>query len=654
MAVRRPGAMRQALVGLLLLHGSGCSDEVSPRPGGLAAGWPVYGGDPGGARYSPLDEIRPENVGRLALAWEYHTGDLPDDLPGRRNHAFQATPILIERTLYFCTPRSRVVALDAETGAERWSFDPRVDLAVFNLACRGVAGWRDEALTEGTPCAQRIFAATADARLLALDAATGAPCAGFGEGGEVDFSREIPFLRPGEYGITSPPVVLRDVVVVGSSVAENRRTDMPGGEVQAFDARTGARRWRWDPIPRDAADPARPSWENGSAERTGAANVWSLASADPGRDLVFLPTSSPSPDFFGGERLGDNRWADSLVALRGATGELVWAFQIVHHDLWDYDLASQPVLLDFPTPAGDVPAVAQATKHGSLFFLHRETGEPLVRVHERGVPQSDVPGERTSPTQPFPEWPPPLAPQRLRAEDAWGLTPWDRARCRERIGAMRSEGVFTPPSFEGSVVFPGTAGRSNWGSVAWDPERKLLIANTSRVANTLRLLNAGDPEPERDGQHVIFTAPQAGTPYRAVFGVLLSPWGIPCNAPPWGALAALDLAARRVRWEVPLGTTRDLAPLGIAIGWGVPNMGGPIATAGGLVFVAAALDDYLRAFDIETGEELWAGRLPAGGQATPMTFRLEPGGRQLVVLAAGGHGSMRTRRGDSLVAFALR
>jgi len=573
--------------------------------------------------------------------------------PGRRNHAFQATPILLGATLYLCTPRSRVVALDAETGAERWVFDPEIDLSVFNLNCRGVASWRDAGAEDASRCATRIFAATADARLFALDARSGIPCADFGERGHVDFSRDVPFLRPGEYGITAPPVVIGDVVVVGSSVAENRRIDMPGGEVQGFDARSGARRWRWDPIPRDARDPARSSWEGASADRTGAANVWSIGSADPERDLVFLPTSSPSPDYYGGERLGDNRWADSVVALHASTGELAWAFQTVHHDVWDYDLASQPVLIDFPAGDERIAALVQATKTGNLFVLHRETGKPLIPVRERPVPQSAVPGERSAATQPFPRWPPPLAPQGLRPEDAFGLTPWDRARCRERITSLRSEGVFTPPSFEGSVLFPGSAGGSNWGSVAWHPGKNLLVANTTRIANTVQLLPRSEPDPTPDGRHTLAVAAQEGTPYKAVLGVLLSPWGIPCNPPPWGALTALDLAARDVRWEVPLGTTRDLAPLGIALPWGVPNMGGPIATAGGLVFVAATLDDYLRAFDIETGAELWRGRLPAGGQATPMTYRVRENGRQLVVVAAGGHASMRTRRGDSLVAFAL-
>jgi quinoprotein glucose dehydrogenase len=474
----------------------------------------------------------------------------------------------------------------------------------------------------------------------------------------VDFGRNVPRARPAEVGTSSPPLVVGDVVVVGSSVRENARVDLPSGVVQAFHARSGARLWSWDPIPRDPRDPARTGWEGRSAEHTGAANVWSLTSADPERDLAFLPTSSPSPDWYGGERRGDNRHADSVVALRASSGELVWAFQTVHHDLWDYDVASQPVLIDLEHEGAVVPALVQATKMGNLFLLHRETGEPLIPVQERPVPQTDVPGEWSSPTQPFPSWPAPLAPQQLRPEDAWGLTVWDRDWCRARIRALRSEGVFTPPSLQGTVVFPGTAGGSNWGSVAVDPERKLLFANTSRVANTVQLVrreqvDVAAEQARRDGAGFLALALMEGTPYMARFGVLVSPLGIPCNPPPWGTLAALDLEARELRWEAALGTTRDLAPLGIAMPWGTPGMGGPLATAGGLVFIGAALDDVLRAFDSETGEELWSARLPAGGQATPMTYRVREGGRQFVVIAAGGHSQLRTTRGDSVVAFAL-
>jgi quinoprotein glucose dehydrogenase len=646
---------RPALLCLAVAAALACGADPMPRSGGPPAGWSAYGGGPGGTRYSPLDEIRPENVAHLEQAWVYQTGDLPDASTAGRNHSFQATPILFGDALFFCTPRSRVISLDAESGAERWVYDPEVDLSLghYNLNCRGVASWRDPEAAAGAGCARRIYVASADARLVALDADSGRPCPGFGDGGLVDFSRDVGPFEPGEYGISSPPLVVGDVVVVGSYVAESRRVSMPSGKVQAFEARTGAPRWSWDPIPRDPADPARASWEGDAADRTGAANVWSISAADPERDLLFVPTSSPSPDFYGGERLGDNRHADSVVALRASSGELVWSFQTVHHDLWDYDVASQPMLIDLVREGRDIPALVQATKTGNLFFLHRETGEPLFPVEERPVPQTTVPGERTSPTQPFPTWPPPLVPQILAPEDAWGLTVWDREKCREKIRSMRSEGIFTPPSFEGTVVFPGAAGGSNWGSLAFDPERRLLIANTSRVANTSQLFRRGEANFSRKYGAYVGRAEQQGTPYVARLGVLLSPLGVPCNPPPWGTLAALDLSARELRWEVPLGTTRDLAPLGIALPWGLPNMGGPIATAGGLSFIGAALDDYLRAFDNETGEELWKARLPAGGQATPMTYRVRENGRQFVVIAAGGHAQMRTRRGDSLVAFAL-
>lgn len=657
MTHKNPSFIRAALVvaGLALAAPSGCEAEPPLRTGGPAAGWPIYAGDAGGSRYSPLDEIRPDNVHALEVVWTYRTGDVVDEVTRHRNHSFQSTPILLDEALFFCTPRSRVVSLDAETGRERWVFDPEVDLSRghYNLNCRGVAFWLDPAAAPGTHCRLGIYLAAADARLIALDADTGTRCSRFGTGGEVDFSTDVGPFKPGEYGISSPPVVVGNLVIVGSSIAENRRVEMPSGKVHAFDARSGELRWSWDPIPRDPDDPARETWRGDSADRTGAANVWSLISADPARDLVFVPTSSPSPDFYGGERVGDNRHADSVVALRASTGERVWSFQTVHHDLWDYDLASQPVLIDWWRDGRKIPLVVQGTKMGNLFILHRETGEPVFPVEERPVPQTTVPGETTSPTQPFPSWPPPLTPQGLGPEDAWGLTLWDRGKCREMIGAMRSEGIFTPPSFEGTVVLPGSAGGSNWGSVAYDPTRRWIIANTSNIATTIQLVPKDRADFRRDSGAHVSRAEQEGTPYVARTGVLVSPLDVPCNEPPWGSLMALDLDAQKIVWRVPLGTTRDLAPLGIALPWGTPNMGGPIVTAGGLVFIAAALDDYLRAFDIETGEELWKGRLPAGGQATPMTYRVRDDGRQLVVIAAGGHNQMQTTRGDSVLAFAL-
>ena len=654
----RPLMLRTSVViaASFLLLGQACQESPPERAGGPAAHWPVYASNPGGSRYSPLDEITPDNVRFLDIAWEYHTGDVVNDEIRERNHSFQATPIQIDDALYFCTPRSWIVSLDAETGRERWVHDPQVDLSIghYNLNCRGVAFWEDLRATEGSACRRRIYVATADARLVSVDADTGQRCQTFGQGGAVEFFRAIPLKERREFGISSPPILVNDVIVLGSSISEGRRIDMPSGKVQAFHARTGEPLWSWDPIPKDPNDPARASWEGNSADITGAANVWSLGSADPERDLVFLPTSSPSPDFYGGKRRGANRWADSVVALRASTGEFVWGFQTVHHNLWDYDLGSQPVLFDWEIDGSTVPAIAQATKMGHVFLLHRETGEPLVPVEERPVPQTDVPGEWTSPTQPFPSWPPPLVPHGLTPADAWGLTPWDRAACAKQVASMRSEGIFTPPSLRGSVILPGTAGGSNWGSVAFDPERKLLFLNTSNIANTVRLVPREQSDAVmRDRSQYSSRMEQVGTPYVASFGVLMSPLGIPCTPPPWGELHAIDLSARELRWSSVLGTTRDLAPLPIPIPWGTPNMGGPLATAGGLVFIGAALDDYLRAYDSLSGNEIWKGRLPAGGQATPLSYRVRDGGRQFVVIAAGGHNQMRSKRGDSVVAFAL-
>jgi quinoprotein glucose dehydrogenase len=414
-------------------------------------------------------------------------------------------------------------------------------------------------------------------------------------------------------------------------------------------------RWFWDPIPRGPADPAFATWASESSLRTGAANIWAPMSVDVDRDLVFVPTSSPSPDYYGGERLGSNSYADSVVALRGSTGEVVWHFQIVHHNLWDYDLPAQPSLITVRKDGQDVPAVAQATKMGFLFLLHRETGEPIFPVEERPVPQSDVPGEESWPTQPFPTVPQPLARMTLSGDDAFGLTPWDQGQCRNLIERYRNEGIFTPVSLEGTIQYPGVIGGTNWGSVAFEPERGWVILNMSHLPSVTGLI----PREKLDSGK--FDLPDGaslsrmeGTPYGLFrISALLSPLDLPCTKPPWGTLLAVDTFTGEVKWEVPLGTIQDLAPVPLPLRWGTPNQGGPIVTGGGLVFIGAAMDNYLRAFDLETGRELWKGRLPAGGQATPMSYRLSENGRQFVVIAAGGHGRLGTDIGDSVVAFAL-
>jgi quinoprotein glucose dehydrogenase len=654
------GLAGMGVFGLLAALCGGCGerDSQTPPPRGPSQDWPDYGGDAGGSRYSPLDDITPANVGRLRLAWEFHTGERTSDGSGDLDFttAFEGTPILVDETLFLCTPMNQVIALDPETGAERWRYDPQIDrsAAYANQAiCRGVSTWLDPERSSGQPCRRRIFTGTNDARLIALDAATGRPCNDFGTGGTVDLNPAAgPQRWKGEYQVTSPPAIGRDEVIVGSAVSDNARDDAPSGVVRAFDARDGSLRWAWDLAPPDFA--YTPENSSGAGYALATPNVWAPMSVDRARDLVFVPTGNPSPDYYRGADSNLDHYGSSVVALRASTGEVIWAFQTVHRDLWDFDVPAQPTLFALRRGGRQRPALVQATKMGFLFVLDRETGEPLFGVEERPVPQISVPGERLSPTQPFPSELPHLVPTNLTPEQAWGVTPWDRGDCRERISALRFEGMFTPPTLEGTLMLPGNAGGSNWGGVAVDPERQLLVANTQNLAWAVTLFPGQDFEKQKARYPDSEISPQKGKPYGMRRELLLSHLGVPCSPPPWGELAVVDLATGKLRWQVPLGSLRDIAPIPLPIELGVPNLGGPLATAGGLVFIGAAFDDYLRAFDVETGETLWKGRLPAGGQATPMTYRVRDGGRQFVVIAAGGYGRAGTRLGDSVVAFALQ
>jgi len=649
----------------LLASVFGCSDAPPPTSfDGPVAGWPSYGADPGGSRYSPLTQITPDNVHTLEVAWVHHSGDYAGNRPGVKKTAFQATPILYRETLYFCSPLGRIFALDARTGAEHWVFDAAPDFSgAWNNTCRGVAIWsaaNDTTPSEGTAvgelsaksvCARRVFMGTVDGGLVAVDADSGLACSDFGDAGRIDLLGGLGDVRPGEMHMTSPPTVIGDVVVTGSLIGDNRRADPPGGVIRAFDVRTGAQRWAFDPAP-PGTPPLPPDEGDGSPRfHRGTPNAWSILSADPARGLLFVPFGNPSPDYFGGHRKGFDHYGSAVVALDARTGEPVWRFQTVHHDLWDYDVASQPVLIDVIRDGRAIPAVAQATKMGHLFLLDRETGEPLYPVEERPVPQTDVPGEYSAPTQPFPTFPAPLHPHVLRPEDAFGFTPFDRAACRRRIRSLRNEGIFTPPSLGGSIEYPGTAGGINWGSVAFDPARRLLVMQQNHIAQVHTLIPRDQVPEQRKGWGV---GPQEGTPYAVRHEVLVSPFGTPCVRPPWGSLLAVSLDTGEKVWEIPFGTTRDMIPhFPIGLNLGMPAMGGPIVTASGLVFIGASMDDYLRAYAVESGEELWRGRLPAGGQATPMTYRLDAGSHQFVVIAAGGHGTLGTTLGDSLIAYAL-
>lgn len=627
---------------------------ASPARAGEHDGWPHYGGDEGGQRYSTLAQITRENVTGLQVAWTYRHGDWRGDrgAGARSQIAFEATPVLGDGALYFCTPFNRVVALDAETGEERWSFDPELDLGgsyANQFNCRGVAYWRDMSADAADVCAARIFTGTNDARLIALDAASGRPCPDFPA---VDLTVGVGEIHwKGEYQVTSPPVTAGDVVVVGTAISDNVTTEAPSGVVRGFDARTGALRWAFDPV-RRGFEAAPQHLKTDVGYFLGTANAWAPMSYDAERDLLFVPTGNTSPDYWGGHRRGLDEYASSVLALHGATGELVWHYRTVHHDVWDYDVPAQPTLTEVVRAGERVPAVVQTTKIGHLFALHRETGEPLFPVEERPVPQDGAPGETLSPTQPFPLFPPPLVRQTIGPEDAWGLTPFDRSWCRRRISALRHDGPFAPPSLQGTLMYPGNAGGSNWGGIAVDPQRQLAIANVMDLPWVVTLFPGEETQQRQRAEPDVEISPQYGTPFGMRREILLSPLGIPCHAPPWGEIMAVDLSEGEIVWRRPFGTTRDLVPLvPLAFEVGMPNLGGPIVTASGLVFIGASYDDYLRAYDVDTGKELWKGRLPAGGQATPMTYRA--GGRQFVVIAAGGNERAGTTAGDYIVAFSL-
>ena len=630
-----------------LLALAACSQgaRVAATPPAPDVDWAFYGGDAGGQRFSTAAQITPANVKKLKVAWTWSSGDMATKGEAMERSAFEATPILVGYRLYVCSPFNEVSALDPATGRQHWRYDPKISSDRYypnDFNCRGVAFWRDAGAPANQPCAERIFVATNDRRLIALDAAGGKPCPGFGQAGTVDVGAGVSLHRPAEMQITSAAVVIRGVVIVGSSIDDNQLVDEAKGTVRAYDARTGAPRWTFDPLGRA-----------GEGFRAGAANVWAPMSTDEARGLVFLPTSSASPDFYGAERKGDGRDANSVVALNAETGQIAWAFQTTHHDVWDYDVPAQPTLATVTWNGVTRPAVLQATKQGLLFTLDRETGVPVIPVEERPVPQGGAPGELLSPTQPFPVLPRPLSPSDITPKEAFGLTPWDRGACRKLIAGSRFGGLYTPPSTQGTLIYPFTGGGVNWGGLAFDPTHGIVYVNTSSALHRITLIPADRIEAAQKAEPDTEISPQTGTRYGMKRETLLSPLGLPCNPPPWGMLHAIDMRTGQVLWEVPLGTTGDIAPGSefLLRGTGVPNFGGPIVTGSGLVFIGAAMDNYLRAFEASSGKELWRGRLPAGGQATPMTYVYK--GRQYVVIAAGGHGKSGTKLGDQLVAFAL-
>lgn len=621
------------------------------------ADWPAYGRTQEGTRYSPLGQITPDNVKNLQVAWTFRTGDMkrPNDPVEITN---EVTPIKIGDLLYLCSPHQKLFALDARTGALRWTFDPKLktDPTFQHVTCRGVS-YIDLA-APGTAadaaCTRRIYLPVNDGHLYALDALTGARCADFADRGDLDLQHAMPVTTPGMYEPTSPPVVTPRVIVVAGAVEDNFSTREPSGVIRGYDVRTGALVWAFDP---GSPEPNRIPGP-GEHYTWNSPNSWAPAAYDAELDIVYLPMGVSTPDIWGGKRTPDmERYASGLLALHASTGKLAWFYQTVHHDLWDMDLPSQPTLVDIPDKDGKiVPAVYVPAKTGNLFVLDRRTGALVVPAPEMPVPQGAAPGDRVAPTQPFSQLT--FRPTALLTDaDMWGATMYDQLVCRILFHQLRYEGTFTPPSVQGTLVFPGNLGMFEWGGLAVDTDRKIAIANPIALPFVSRLVPRGPDNPvepapgARSGGSELGLQTQYGAPFGVMLNPFLSPLGLPCKQPAWGYIAAIDLKSHQIVWKKRIGTVRDSAPVPLPFKMGMPMLGGPIVTAGGVAFIGATADYYLRAFDVNTGGELWQARLPAGAQATPMTYAA--GGKQYVVIAAGGHGSFGTKLGDYIIAYAL-
>jgi len=620
--------------------------------------WQAYGRTGYGQRYSPLTGITPENADKLQVAWSYETGDLRGQPGDPKETTFEVTPLKIGNRLFLCSPHQHVIALDATTGKEVWRRDLQIDpkqLALQHLTCRGLSYRPAPQAANPTAgaCAAKLYMPTADGRLVALNPEDGSICTGFGENGQVNLWANMPNVQPGAYYSTSPPVVTAKLIIVGGTVLDNVSTKEQSGVVRAFDADSGRLVWNWD-----SAKPEQTAPIAGDQTYTvNSPNSWSIASVDEALGMVYLPLGNQPPDQFGANRSPEvERFSSSVVALDLATGQVRWVFQTVHHDLWDYDVPAQPSLIDLTVNGQTVPALVQPTKQGELFVLDRRTGQPVLPVTETPAPQGAAEGDHAAPTQPVSALsydPPPLS-----GADMWGATMFDQLACRIALKRLRYDGRFTPPSLQGSLVYPGNFGVFNWGSVAVDPQRQVAFTTPTYLAfvsqlvqrqNDTDLYVQGDERPK-------FSLPALnenfGAPYAIKLGPFVSVLGLPCQAPPWGYVAAADLTTGKIVWKHKNGTTRDASPVPLPFRMGVPNLGGPVMTAGGVAFLSGTIDYYVRAYDVSTGRQLWESRLPAGGQATPMTYQGEDG-RQYVLVVAGGHGSLGTKGGDSVIAYAL-
>ncbi|MBC5784064.1 membrane-bound PQQ-dependent dehydrogenase, glucose/quinate/shikimate family [Ramlibacter sp. USB13] len=674
-AVHDPHDLRGTLAG---------SEGASATTGTAAADWTAYGGTAFGQRYSALRQITPANVKQLQQAWHFQTGDFRGRPGDPEETTFEVTPLKIGNRLFLCTPHQDVIALDATTGRQVWRYDPRIQdkLALQHLTCRGLS-WQAAAAPAAAPvatapasaaspapatapivaaaegpadpaCAAKLFMPTADGRLIALNPDTGHVCASFGGGkGQISLWEGMPNYRPGAYYATSPVVVTRNLVIVGGTVLDNASVHEQSGVIRAFDSETGRLVWNWDSGNPDQTAPLPP----GQTYVPNSPNSWSISAVDEGLGLVYVPLGNQPPDQWGGKRSpAVERYSSSIVALEVATGKARWAFQTVHHDLWDYDVPSQPSLLDLRVGGSMVPVLVQPTKQGELFVLDRRTGTPVVPVREQPAPQGAAEGDHTAATQPKSGLS--FEPVPLAGSSMWGTTMFDQLYCRVAFHRLRYEGRFTPPSVQGSLVYPGNFGVFNWGSIAVDPTRGIAFTTPAYLAFVSKLV----PRPNDTALMVQDDGPPSGSlpalnenfgaPFAAKMQPFVSPLGIPCQQPPWGYVAGVDLAGGRIAWQHRNGTVRDLAPVPLPFRMGVPNLGGPIVTAGGVAFLSGTLDYYVRGYDVATGEELWRSRLPAGGQATPMTYE-GADGRQYLLVVAGGHGSLGTKAGDDVIAYAL-
>ena len=630
--------------------------------------WTAYAGSHHGQRFSKLKQITPDNVNQLDVAWQIRTGDMkgPGDVG---ETTYQATPLKIGDSLYLCTPHSLAIALDADTGAEKWRFDPQAGMESNrqHQTCRGVAFYADAPATlaaatavaptaaaaSAAQCKHRIFLPSSNAKLYALDAETGKLCEDFGDKGAIDLTHNMPNKQPGYLNPTSPPVIAGDTLIIGASVNDNYAVESPSGVIRAYDVHSGKLLWNWDSGNPDATEPFDPANPN-QVYKASSPNSWTVFSADTELGMVYVPMGNRVPDQLGQYRNADEeKYTAAIVALDLKTGKLRWYQQTVHHDLWDMDLGSQPVLLDLDLPKGRTPALVLPTKQGDVYVLDRRDGTPIHAVTERPAPQgTDVPGEHTVPTQPVSALS--FEPPKLTESDMWGASLIDQMMCRIQFKKLRYEGRYTAPSLQGTLVYPGNFGTFNWGSVAVDPQRQVMFGMPTYLAFVSTLI----PRDQLKGDTVMNLGEQGinaneGAGYAVKMHPFLSPMGVPCQTPPWGTVAAADLRTGKIAYQYRNGTIRDLSPIPLPIKVGVPGIGGPLMTASGVAFLGAAVDNNFRAYDVATGDVLWNARLPAGGQATPMTY-LNSQGEQIVVLVAGGHGSIGTKAGDYVIAYKLK